>query len=158
RWARVSTGDADEAEDVAQSVLLRLQRSIRVNAVGVRFNSWLFRVTRNVVLDRARAERRRRLLLDAASRDASAGPEASAEDPERAPPLEPIVRSFLDVLTPRQQEVFEFVDLNGLTAAEAAARLGIKASTARVLLMQARRTMRLKMLEQHPNLLEDYWR
>ena len=156
QWARAATGDPDEAEDVAQLVLLQLQRSIGGVSAHSRFRSWLYRVTRNVVLDRRRLARRRQLLLDAANQDEHTGRTALEEYPEPQQPLEPVVRTLLDALTPRQQDVFELVDLNDMSAVEAAARLGITASTARVLLMQARRTMRLKMLEQHPTVLEDY--
>jgi RNA polymerase sigma-70 factor (ECF subfamily) len=155
RWAGAATGDRDEAEDVAQLVLLRLQRHVGDGAMRGSLRSWLFRVTRNVVLDRKRSERRRRMLLDVAVHGALTVEDAADDRPD-APPLEPVVLAFLDALTPRQQAVFELVDLRGFTAVEAAARLDIKASTVRVLLMQARRTMRLKMLAQHPTLLEDY--
>lgn len=155
RWARAATGDPDEAEDVAQLVLLQLQRSIGGVTARERFRSWLFSVTRNVVLGRQRRERRRQLLLE--TEHYETGFRGSVTEGEGGPPpLEPVVRAFLDTLTPRQQQIFELVDLRGMPAAEAAARLGIAASTARVLLMQARRTMRLKMLEQHPHLLEEY--
>lgn len=156
RWARAATGDADEAEDVAQVVLLQLQQSIGGVSAPGRFRSWLYRVTRNVVLDRRRLERRRQLLLAAAHQIEHIGRTALEEAPDAQQSLEPVVRTFLDALTPRQQEVFELVDLNGVSAVDAASRMGITASTARVLLMQARRTMRLKMLEQHPTLLEEY--
>jgi RNA polymerase sigma-70 factor (ECF subfamily) len=155
RWAGAATGDRDEAEDVAQLVLLRLQRHVGGHAARGSLRGWLFRVTRNVVLDRRRRERRRQLLLDAEEKDQQQMLSAM-EGGAALPPLEPVVRQFMDTLTPRQQEVFELVDLRGFSPAEAAQRLGIKASTARVLLMQARRTLRLKMLQQHPTLLEDY--
>lgn len=156
RWAGTATGDRDEAEDVAQLVLLRLQQHVGEVAVRNRLRSWLFRVTRNVVADRRRKERRRQLLRDAASQDAHQMQSAIAGAAEQPTPLEPLVCAFLDALTPRQREVFELVDLRGLPATEAAEQLGIKASTARVLLMQARRTMRLRMLERVPHLLEEY--
>lgn len=156
RWAGAVTGDRDEAEDIAQLVLLRLQRHVGHVTEKDRLRTWLFRVTRNVVLDRRRRERRRQLLLDAAHHDAVDDSQAVVGGNAPPPPLEPVVRTFLDVLTRRQQEVFELVDLKGLSAREAADQLGIKASTARVLLMQARRTLRVKMLSQHPTILEDY--
>lgn len=155
QWAHAATGDRDEAEDVSQLVLLQLQQSIGGLTVRARFRSWLFKVTRNVVLDRRRRERRRQLLLDAAEYERDVGQRVTEGEPQ-PPPLEPMVRAFLDALTPRQQLIFELVDLQGMSAVDAAARLGIAASTARVLLMQARRTMRLKMLEQCPHLLEEY--
>jgi len=158
RWARTATGDRDEAEDVAQLVLLRLQQRVGDYTAQGRFSSWLYRVTRNVVLDRQRRDRRRQLLLDAADQTVESVEALGVAEAghEGAAPLEPLVRTFLDALSTRQQAVFEMIDLNGMAAGVVAERLGIKPSTVRVLLMQARRTMRLKMLAQYPTLLEDY--
>ncbi len=157
-WAHRSTGDEDEAEDIAQLVLVRLQSRLRGYEARSRFTSWLFRLTRNVVLDRRRLARRRALLLELGTDDLRSEAENIPEGEGSAVGLEPLVRTFLDELTPRQQAVFEFVDLNHVSAAVAAERLGISPSTVRVLLMQARRTMRIRILERHPNLLEDYGR
>ena len=46
-------------------------------------------------------------------------------------------------------------DFDGLSAAEIARRLGIDSSTVRVLLLQARRTIRRRMLQDHSALLEE---
>jgi RNA polymerase sigma factor (sigma-70 family) len=67
-----------------------------------------------------------------------------------------LVAVYFDALSPRQHAVFELVELDGLSTSEAAARLGIEATTVRVLLLRARRTIRARMLAEHPDLLEDY--
>lgn len=156
-WAHRSTGDEDEAEDIAQLVLVRLQTRLDGYEARSRFTSWLFRLTRNVVLDRRRLARRRALLLELGTDDLRSKAENIQEGEGSATGLEPLVRTFLDELTPRQQAVFEFVDLNHVPIAVAAERLRISPSTVRVLLMQARRTMRIRILERHPN-LQDYGR
>lgn len=153
RWAHSATRDVDEAEDVAQLVLLRLR------AKGDGFDGrgslagWLHRVTRNITLDRQRIARRRQLLLQAALRDAEDA--ATPSHPEH-PPLVPIVRAFLTELTPRQQTVIELIDLRGLETTAVATQLGISPSTVRVLLAQGRRRLRVRLLSAHPELLEDY--
>ncbi|MGH7635131.1 MAG: RNA polymerase sigma factor, partial [Gemmatimonadaceae bacterium] len=53
-WATRFTGDEDTAEDVAQQVLIGLDRRIKRFDGASRFTTWLFAVTRNV----ARSERR----------------------------------------------------------------------------------------------------
>jgi len=63
-----------------------------------------------------------------------------------------IVRAYFDELPPRQRELIELIDTQGLTAAEAATLLGIEPETARVHLMRARRSIRSKMLESHPEM------
>jgi DNA-directed RNA polymerase specialized sigma24 family protein len=48
--------------------------------------------------------------------------------------------------------LIELIDTQGMTAAEAATLLGIEPETARVHLMRARRAIRSKMLESHPEM------
>lgn len=167
QWARAATGDRDEAEDVAQLVLLRLRGTLDDRRERGSFTSWLYRITRNITIDRQRVARRRRMLLDAARHDALLHPglgtgqtigAGSGHAPGEAgtpAALEPLVRAFLDELSPRQQTVFELIDLRGERAGVVASQLGIAPSTVRVLLAQARRRLRLRLLEAHPELLED---
>lgn len=154
RWAQRFTGDADDAEDVAQLVLLRLHSHVRTFEGRSRLTSWLYRVTHNVALDRRRLETRRSALLEIEQAKAiETTNETTNEDAER---LQRLVRSYYADLPARQRQVFELVDLRGNDAAAVAAKLGIKPSTVRVLLLNARRTIRVRMLAEHPRLLEEF--
>jgi RNA polymerase sigma-70 factor (ECF subfamily) len=156
-WAAKLVTDADDAEDVAQLVLVRMHERLDDFEGRSRFASWLYRITRNVALERRRLEARRIALL---ARDAELTRAMSAQDATVDASDDVRVRDLLvrqlQALPPRQREVFELVDLNGINAADAAKQLGIEASTARVLLLRARRTIRTRMLALHPTLLEDY--
>ena len=59
RYAISETGDPDEAKDITQDTFVRAWTSLN----GFRGESsllhWLFRITRNLVIDRARARKRR---------------------------------------------------------------------------------------------------
>ena len=57
-----------------------------------------------------------------------------------------------------QQEVFTMVDLEQRPVQEVAETLGIAPSTVRVLLARARQTIRLRMLAEHPDLLQEFGR
>jgi RNA polymerase sigma-70 factor (ECF subfamily) len=156
-WARRLVGDIDEAEDIAQVVLVRMHERLDDFEGRSRFASWLYRITRNVAIERHRVEERRRALL---ARELRGGgldshAEATSDGVDTARLQQLVVRQFAE-LTPRQREVFELVELRGKTITDVATRLGIEASTVRVLLLRARRTIRLKMLEAHPDLLEGY--
>jgi len=155
-WASAITGDRDDAEDVAQLVLLRLRSRLPQFKGRSRFTSWLFMVTRNVTLSATQRERRRRALLAAHDLSVSglAGTEVDAKADGRR--LEALVQECFVGLTDRQRDVFEWVDLRGVPAPEVARRLGIAPATVRVLLMKARRTIRLRLLEQRADLLEEY--
>jgi RNA polymerase sigma-70 factor (ECF subfamily) len=160
-WAARLTNDQDDAEDVAQLVLLRLHQQVAEFEGRSRFTTWLYMVTKRVVLSR-RARERRRDALSAARADAlvPGGAEAEPEPIERTVGdgrgVGELVASYLHVLSEREREVFELGDLRGLNATEIAERLGVKAVTVRTQLMRARRKIRLRMLEEHPDLLEDY--
>lgn len=158
RWARGVTHDHDEADDVAQLVLLRLHAHIERFEERSRFTTWLYRITRNLAFSRMQRERRREVLLERRAPQLVAdGHDAhDADSPPDAPDVTSLVASCLDELPERQREVFELGDLRGLNSTEIAERLGITPSTARGLLMKARRRMRLRMLEAHPELLRDY--
>jgi RNA polymerase sigma-70 factor (ECF subfamily) len=156
-WARRVVGDDDDAEDVAQLVLVRMHERIDEFEGRSRFGSWLYRITRNVALERRRADARRTALLSrelaSASEDTRVTEVGEVTDAAR---LHRLVAAYFGELSPRQREVFDLVELRGVPASEVAARLAIEASTVRVLLLRARRTIRSRMLEQHPDLLEDY--
>ena len=162
-WATRLTADRDDAEDVAQLVLLRLHQQVRAFEGRSRFTTWLYSVTARVALSRRAKERRRERLSDARAdvlrpeevADVLHGDNASERD-AMAGRLAILVASYLDVLNGREREVFELGDLRGLNATEIAERLGVKAVTVRTQLMRARRKIRLRMLEEHPELLEGY--
>jgi RNA polymerase sigma-70 factor, ECF subfamily len=155
RWARHVVADDDDAEDIAQLVLVQLHQRIGEFEGRSRFATWLYRITRNVALERRRGDARRSALL-AREVEAVDDPSAAPDDVTDIARIRQLIAPHFDALPPRQREVFELVELRGLTAGEVAARLGIDASTVRVLLLRARRTVRARLLALHPALLEDY--
>src|SRR5439155_399133 len=50
RWALVHTGDPDDADDVAQEVLVRLYTRLDRYGGRSRFTTWLYQVTRNAAI------------------------------------------------------------------------------------------------------------
>ena len=153
RWAGRVVRDPDDAEDVAQLVLMRVATRLSSFDGRSRFTTWLYRVTRSVALNRVRTEQRRQSILDRTTPpDPVVTIDADAEqDVDR---LVDLVRAYYGELSPRQREVFSMADFEGLSAAEIARRLAIDSSTVRVLLLHARRTIRRRMLQDHPALLE----
>lgn len=157
-WAERVTRDSDDADDIAQLVLLKVHARLDRFEGRSRFGTWLYRITRNVAFNRMVKERRRedlRAVHDAEAPIAVEPVDASSPDHEAAQ-LAELVRFYHAELPRRQREVYEMADLRGLNSEEIAVRLGITASTARGLLMKARRKIRARMLESHAHLLEDY--
>jgi RNA polymerase sigma-70 factor (ECF subfamily) len=155
RWAARLTRDHDEADDVAQLVLLRLHLRLTEFEGRSRFTTWLYRITRNIALNRRRTVlRRRRLLVSESS--AGAHVESTFDREDEAQRLARLVSFYLDELRGRQREAFELVDLQGHSIAAVAERMGVKEVTVRSWLVRARQRIRLRMLEAHAELLEEY--
>lgn len=152
-WAQSLTGDTDEAEDVAQVVLLRLHAHVAGFEGRSRFTSWVYRIVRNVVFARARVSRRRTALLE---RNADELAPAESDAPAHGEGLMALAERCLDALPGVQRTLFAAVDIDGHRVTDVANELGMNPVTARVNLMRARRAVRLMMLEAEPRLLEDY--
>jgi RNA polymerase sigma-70 factor (ECF subfamily) len=156
RWAKQVTKDQDDAEDVAQLVLLKLHARIEKFEGRSRFSTWLYRVTRNLAFNRRQRERSRNELLEHHSLelvdDEQSSPSARDDDVAR---LAEIVQFVAAELPQRQREVYELADLRGFNSEEIAERLGITSSTARGLLMKARRRVRKRILESRPHWAEE---
>jgi RNA polymerase sigma-70 factor (ECF subfamily) len=157
RWAAVALGDLDDAEDVTQLVLIRVSSSLRNYQGGARFTTWLYRVTRNVLLEQVRTRRRRTRLFEAeqnrATEDDHGEPADRSLDSGK---LELAVLGHLGSLPPRQREVFELADIQGFAPVEIAVMLDVEPVTVRTNLLKARRALRERLLAQQPKLIEEY--
>src|SRR4051812_141361 len=142
RWAARFTGDADEADDVAQQVLVSLPEQVKRFDQRRSFASWLYVLTRRVALSKHRTETRRRGLLASFVSDADGrahNSEGATDDTAR---LTALVLSYFDALPPRQRQVFDMAELRGMSHAVVARELGMQESTVRAHLFKARETIR----------------
>jgi RNA polymerase sigma-70 factor, ECF subfamily len=117
--------DRHLAEDVVQETMLRAWRHCaQLSAEKGSVRGWLIRVAHNIAMDKIRMRKSRPLEVAA-----DGAPEALVEDHADHVVTAVHVRQALDRLSPGQREVLEQIYLNGLTAREAAARLGIPEGT-----------------------------
>lgn len=149
RWAIIQTGSPDDAEDLTQETLMRAAKSLRDFAFKAQFMTWLHTIVRSTAADRRRTTRRRQSLIE--RHDVR----AVTRQPESSVGLMTVVQGSLGALSGRQREVFDLVDLQGRSSAEAAALLGVSAATVRVHLLRARRQLRQQILQKHPHIVED---
>lgn len=156
RWSLVHTGDPADADDLTQDVLIRMIRRLDSFRGNARFGTWLYSVTRNAAIDRQRRRSRRRRADEApALCEALAGvdPVDPAHTLERRE-LDSLLRSFFDELPERQRQVFDLVELQGVSTIDVADRLGIEPVSVRAHLFKARRHLRSRILECSPELAE----
>jgi RNA polymerase sigma-70 factor (ECF subfamily) len=154
-WAARFTDDEDTADDVAQEVLIGLERRVSRFRGASQFSTWLFAVTRNVALSQRRRDQRRAMLLERRLEVEGIGQGTVEQDPD-AIRLASLVMQYYDALPKRQRSIFEMVDLQGMTPAEVARQLGMEQVTVRAHLFKARRAIRARMLEQHERMLKEY--
>ena len=154
-WADRVIHDDDEADDIAQQVLLKLHVRLREFEGRSRFTTWLYRMTVNTALNHRRVQRRReQLLREASSASALDAPERDAR--EETGRVAELLSACASELSGREREVFEMADLRGMTASDIAKTLGVQPVSVRAALSRARRRIRLRILELHPHLLEEY--
>ena len=118
-----------EIDDVLQDVFLRLQRGLPALRDEERFTSWLFQIARSSVAEHMRTRARHPLPPEAAEDDRPAdAADAAEDDREAARSLAACVSLFVARLPSPYREAVTLVELQGLTAREAAELAGISVS------------------------------
>ena len=155
RWALMFATDPDEAEDITQEVFVRTYRQLGTYRSEGSVEAWLYGVTRRAATQMRRTRRRRgQLALSPAAqplRDVYTTDPGGRVDRERAAI---VIRELFAELPRRQREIFDLVDLQGFSPAEAAERTGMKPVSARASLFKARKSIREGLLATHPSYRE----
>ena len=134
---------AQDREDVAQEVFVRVFKHLRGFRTGQEFGAWLYRVAVNAAHDhRGRVRRRARgeAPWDAGEgrQDPGPGPEEAAFQQELRDELD----RALERLSERERAIFVLREIEGLESREVARALGITAITVRRHLSRARKRLR----------------
>jgi len=153
---RLTEGDRDAAEDVAQETFLRAHRSWHQYRRGTNVKSWLFTICRNQYLHEAQRARSRR-ERPAADLDARVEALSAASAFERASPrpdrevfeglIDDEVIAAIDALPQEFREVLALSDLGDLEYAEIGSVLGIPLGTVKSRLFRARRLLQDRLRE-----------
>lgn len=114
-----------DAEDVAQEVFIRLHRHGLDFPNDAAFGAWLYRVTVNLCLDRARSARPMEELGEIESGEATAEESAIREQQKRT------LMAALAMLPPKERAAVALREIEGLSTAEVAGILGSTEGTVR---------------------------
>ena len=143
RIARQIVGEEEGAKDVAQMVFIRLWQVLRRYREGGSFAAYLHRITVNVAIDFCREESRRNPTesWDPAGMDTlpshPAGPEESLSPKE----VQKVFAALSRRLSPRQRAAFVLREMEGLPTEEVSEILGMRPSTIRNHVLEARRIL-----------------
>lgn len=136
-----------DVDDIVQEVLVRVWRTQDALPADERFRGWLASVVRNAATDHLRARQRQRLRsVPLTEAPEAAPPEGPAEDGDVRTCLVSVLRPFVAELPARYRTVIELSELDGLSHARIAARLGLSVSGVKSRVQRGRGLLRA-MLE-----------
>lgn len=135
-YATSLTLDGGEAEDLAHDAVVRALQSGSPPRQLADLRPWMFRIIKNLFIDRKRKERVRREYSLGHNR---------LSDVEQMPIDDPVealmVRQAYSKLEPRDREILCLIDILGLTYAQAASAIDVPVGTVMSRTSRARRAM-----------------
>ena len=155
RTAYQVTGNLEDARDVAQGVFLKLWGVLPRFDARQRFDTWLYRITVNAAIDhlRSRAPRSAVQQLPEDPSDLAVDPAPGAEQVIGRAELQRAFTHLAARLGTKQRAAFVLREIEGLETAEVARILGVRESTVRNHLLQARRALRAGLEREYPDLV-----
>ncbi|MCF7547460.1 sigma-70 family RNA polymerase sigma factor [Pseudonocardia sp. WMMC193] len=135
--------DPDRADDVLGEIMLRIHRSLDRVEDHDHLTRWVYRITRNAIIDEyRRAERdraRQGALLDDMPEEAA---ELEGEEqPSVLRELAACMRPLVEQLPAEQRRALQLSDLEGLTQADAASRENVSVSGMKSRVQRGRRRL-----------------
>ncbi len=142
--------NTEEAKEISQETLLRAFRYLRAFDRKRAFKNWLLQIEMNVWRASRKKGADEATLRELAASYRPENPEAgqAADEARRQ------VLSCLDMLSPKETEVFLLRDIEEMSIKETARTLRTSAISVRVHLSRARQKIRDKVKEKYPELLE----
>lgn len=125
-----SLGVREEIDELVQDTFVRAFQSLETFRADSQLRTWLFTICKRLLLDRIRAERRRRDVAEVDERDAAT--EYDALDVMVGDELAERLRGAVSGLTDLQREVFSLRVNEGMAYAEIAQAVGSTEGACRV--------------------------
>jgi RNA polymerase sigma-70 factor, ECF subfamily len=135
--------DDEEAEDILQETFIRIHTGLCCMQEWTVMEKWIYRVTRNLIIDHYRSRKRSEELGEEFEAEAAA--ELSEDDPKVR--LAFSLRETIDGMDEPYREALILTEYEGLTQVELAARAGISVSGAKSRVQRARAKLKALLLE-----------
>jgi len=143
QFIRRRVADSATAEDLLQDVFLKIHQQGNSLRDARRLESWLYQITRNLIIDYYRSHRQAMTSLDA---------EEALDLPEDVPAddivseLLPCVRAMVLALPDQDRQALILTEYQGLTQKELGERLGLSFSGAKSRVQRAREKLKQELL------------
>ncbi len=132
-----------EVEGIVQEVFLKLWINRETLQDGLSFESYLFTITKNAVLNTLRSKKYKELYLN--HQLAFPAKNILLEDELNFKELEKAYEAVIDSLSPRKKEVFQLSRIEFLSYKEISAKLGISVKTVENQMTSALSEIRMKI-------------
>lgn len=138
-----------QAEDIAQTVMLKVSEGLRGFRGGASLSTWIYRIATNAALDRLRT-RRPEEGQDVAEPEGDAEAPLEAQTPSVEATLirsemSACIRRFVEALPENYRAVMVLAEIEGFTNAEIAQILGIGVDAVKIRLHRARAALRKEL-------------
>ena len=143
QFIRRRVADEATAEDILQEVFLKIHQSGSSLKDARRLESWIYQITRNLIIDHYRSRRHPMISLDAGK--ALDLPEDLPDD-DIVNELLPCVRAMVLALPDQDRQAVILTDYQGLTQKELGERLGLSFSGAKSRVQRAREKLKQELL------------
>ena len=138
------TGSREDAEDLAQEVLIRIYKALDRFRLDAPFKPWMYKIATNVAINHLKSRRPASLLEDDVPSTAHfAAPEAMAEQHE----TQRVVLSAINELPDHYRAIVLMRHLEELSYEEIAQALDVPLGTAKVRLHRARALLQEKLVQ-----------
>lgn len=127
-------------EDVVQEVFVRVSRGLPDLRQDERLGAWVYRIARNTIIDFYRRPQSQR--EEPTGFGVEQAVEIAADDAAAATALSRVLEHFVHLLPPRSRQALELTELDGITQAEAAQRLGLSVPGMKSRVQRARAQLR----------------
>jgi RNA polymerase sigma-70 factor (ECF subfamily) len=134
--------DRDSAEDIVQEVMLRVHRHVGDLEHSPAVGAWIHQIARNAIADHYRRAAVRREEPSGTDFDHYDAPRSEPASADLRSELAACVGPLLERLGARYREAITLTELEGLTQAGAAARIGVSTSGMKSRVQRARAQLR----------------
>lgn len=131
-FIRARVADEDAVEDILQDVFVRIHAKVGTLQDLGKLESWLYQITRNVIIDYYRSRRPTEQLPE------TLGPSEDAYEEDLVTRLASDVREMVEALPEPYREALVLTSYEGLSQKELAKRLGLSYSGAKSRVQRAR--------------------
>ncbi|MGB7161008.1 MAG: RNA polymerase sigma factor SigZ [Tepidisphaeraceae bacterium] len=140
RFVGARVNDAHAADDIAQDVMLKVQTQLDALPPENKLPAWVFRITRNAIIDHYRSRALRNHVDIAKERPLAETNETDEADAVRD--LAPCLARMVELLPEPYRASMKMADFEGLSQQEVADRAGVSLSGAKSRVQRARVMLR----------------